>query len=336
MKIVNLSQRDDDWKAWRKQGITASDAAILLNRSPYKTRWRLWAEKTGFAREVDLSLNPLVRRGIRNEDVARQAFEAKHSDLLLPVCVESEEYPLMRASLDGLRENGEPVELKSPGQTVWESVYADETSSRAYQLYYPQIQHQVLVTEAKQGWLVFHYEGQLKEFHISRDEAMLKALLAEAEVFWKLVEERKEPDKDPKRDLYIPQGSEAADWIYAAEQYRLYDSEIQELKRRLKELNGKQKPHLETMKALMGEYFHADYCGVMVTRYMASGRVDYKKLLKDKAAGITPAEIEQYRDGASERCRVTVTDSVKPRYIMDDGVLSALEDVPEEVESSYF
>ncbi|WP_407080697.1 YqaJ viral recombinase family protein [Enterobacter hormaechei] len=46
---------------WRRQGVTATDAAILLNRSPYKTRWRLWAEKTGYAREVDLSLNPLVR-----------------------------------------------------------------------------------------------------------------------------------------------------------------------------------------------------------------------------------------------------------------------------------
>ncbi len=65
MKIVDLTQGDDAWLAWRKGGITATDAAILLDRSPYKTRWRLWAEKSGFAREVDLSLNPLVRRGER-------------------------------------------------------------------------------------------------------------------------------------------------------------------------------------------------------------------------------------------------------------------------------
>ncbi|MDV5469038.1 YqaJ viral recombinase family protein [Klebsiella pneumoniae] len=77
MKIVNLSQREEDWLDWRRQGVTATDAAILLNRSPYKTRWRLWAEKTGYAREVDLSLNPLVRRGIESEDAARRAFEEK-------------------------------------------------------------------------------------------------------------------------------------------------------------------------------------------------------------------------------------------------------------------
>ena len=53
----------------------------------------------------------------------------------------------------------------------------------------------------------------------------------------------------------------------------------------------------------MGQYFHADYCGVMVTRYKAAGRVDYKKLLADKAAGVKPEDIDQYRENSSERCR---------------------------------
>src|SRR5690606_258328 len=135
MKIIDLSQRDDLWKDWRRQGITASDAAILLGRSPYKTLWRLWAEKTGYATEEDLSGNPLVQQGIRNEDLARQAFEARHDDLLLPVCVESIKHPLMRASLDGLRENGEPVELKCPSKATWEQVCAKGEDSDAFQLY---------------------------------------------------------------------------------------------------------------------------------------------------------------------------------------------------------
>ncbi len=55
----------------------------------------------------------------------------------------------------------------------------------------------------------------------------------------------------------------------------------------------------------MGEYFHADYCGVMVTRYKAAGRVDYKKLLADKASGVKPEDVDQYREKSSERCRVS-------------------------------
>jgi len=336
MKIVNLSQREEDWLAWRRRGITATDAAILLNRSPYKTRWRLWAEKTGYAREVDLSLNPLVRRGIANEDLARQAFEKKHDDMLLPVCVESEQYPLIRASLDGLRDCGEPVELKCPSATVWQEVCLEKANSNAYRLYYPQVQHQLLATGAKQGWLVFYFEGQILEFPILRDEAMIQEILAEAQRFWQQVVDKKEPEKDPEKDLFIPQGKEVNAWIAAAEEYRLYDAEAQELKQRLAELQERQKPHLDTMKALMGQYFHADYCGVMVTRYRAAGRVDYKKLLADKAAGVKPEDIDQYRENSSERCRVTVTGSVKPRYIVDDEALAPLHNLSEEVTSSWW
>ncbi|MBU5564380.1 YqaJ viral recombinase family protein, partial [Escherichia sp. S69_ASV_4] len=260
----------------------------------------------------------------------------KYDDMLLPACVESVQYPLMRASLDGLRDNGEPVELKSPSATVWEDVCAEKANSKAYQLYYPQVQHQLLVTGAKQGWLVFYFEGQIQEFPILRDEAMIQEILAEAKKFWQQVVDKKEPDKDPERDLYIPQGEEVNRWIAAAEEYRLYDAEIQELKQRLSELQERQKPHLDTMKSLMGEYFHADYCGVMVTRYKAAGRVDYKKLLADKASGVKPEDVDQYREKSSERCRVTVTGSVKPRYIVDEDVLAPLDDLPEEVETFYW
>lgn len=336
MKIINLSQREGDWLEWRKQGITATDAVILLGRSPYKTRWRLWAEKTGYAREVDLSLNPLVRRGIENEDKARQAHEKKHDEILFPACVQSVKYPRMRASLDGLRSDGQPVELKCPSKAVWDDVCTYGRKSAAYHMYYAQVQHQLLVTDASEGWLVFWYEGEICEFVIARDNALIQELLALAEEFWDQIQNKREPEKDPERDLYIPEGDEVQQWICAAEEYRLYDSEIQELKKRLADLEGKQKPLLDQMKSLMGEYFHADYCGVMVTRYKVSGRVDYKKLLEDKASSVQESDINQYRGPASERCRVTVTDSVKPRYIVDEAVLAPLDNIPEQVESFWF
>lgn len=53
MKIVDLTQRSPEWLRWRAQGVTASEAAVVLDRSPYKTPWRLWAERTGLARKPD-------------------------------------------------------------------------------------------------------------------------------------------------------------------------------------------------------------------------------------------------------------------------------------------
>ena len=120
MKVINVSQRSDAWRQWRAQGVSASEAAVIMNRSPYKTPWRLWAEKTGLVLEQDFSNNPLNPRGIQQEPVALQHFEDKHGVLLLPLCGESNRYPLMRASFDGLSEGNEPVEIKCPHEPpIW-------------------------------------------------------------------------------------------------------------------------------------------------------------------------------------------------------------------------
>jgi len=334
MKIINVQQKEDDWLAWRRQGITATDAAIILGRSPYKTRWRLWAEKTGFAREVDLSFNPLVRHGVENEDLARQRFEVTHNDLLLPVCVESEQYPLLRASLDGLRENGEPVEIKSPSQSVYEEVCLDGLNSQSYQLYYPQVQHQLLVTNAPKGWLMFYYEGKSKEFEIHRDEKMINDIILNAKIFWKEVLNKKEPDKDPIKDLYLPKGDEINQWITAAEEYRLYDEQIDSLKQKLVEIKSRQKASTEVMKSLMGEYYHADYCGVTVTRYNVTGKINYKQFLSEKK--IDTDDIDQYRGKPTERYRITVSHSVLPKEIIDKETLKPLNGLSEEIDSFYW
>ena len=60
MKVVDVSQRSDAWRVWRSQGIGASEAAVIMGRSPYKTPWRWWAEKTGLVLEQPQDNNPLI------------------------------------------------------------------------------------------------------------------------------------------------------------------------------------------------------------------------------------------------------------------------------------
>ena len=69
MKVINVSQRSDAWRVWRAQGMSASEAATIMNRSPFKTPWRLYAEKTGLVLEQNLDTNPLVLAGLRQEPV---------------------------------------------------------------------------------------------------------------------------------------------------------------------------------------------------------------------------------------------------------------------------
>ncbi len=337
MNVVNLSQRSPEWHAWRSKGVTASDAAILLGLSPHKTVWRLWAEKTGYAVAEDLSRNPNVIRGVEFEDAARQAYELKHSEMLLPVCAESESDPLIRASLDGLDNAGRPVELKCPALSTWDEVKVKGQESEAFKLYYPQVQHQLMVTGASDGVLVFYNTDtqQMMEFSIVADQAMQDEILKKAKWLWEAVQNRKEPPKDPQRDVFIPKDGQADAWICAAESYRILEQDIVELKNRLKELQERQQPHIETMKALMGEYCSGEFCGVMVTRYMSQGRVDYKQIVEDKLQ-LSEDVIEAFRGEASERCRITVTDSLVPRNIVDQSVVDSLDDVNETAESFWF
>lgn len=307
MKTIDIAQRSHAWHAWRRRGITASDAAVLLGRSPYKTLWRLWAEKTGIALEEDISRNPFVQHGVYYEDVARQAFEARHGEVLLPVCAEDEALPLMRASLDGHLANKAPVELKCPSAKVWEVVRTKGEESDAYQLYYPQLQHQILVTDADCGYLVFWHQGQIQEFQVPRDGVLIRSLIEKALDFWEWVESKKEPAKDPERDVFTPKEKEqVSQWVKAAERYQVLNAQITALKDQIETLKAKQKPCRDTLKSLMGTYLRAQYGGIRVARYAAQGSVQYECLLQDKLPDLAQEEIERYRDAPSERCRVTV------------------------------
>jgi len=46
-EFVKAEQRSPEWFALRKDGITATDAAVIAGLSPYKTPYQLWAEKRG-------------------------------------------------------------------------------------------------------------------------------------------------------------------------------------------------------------------------------------------------------------------------------------------------
>ena len=350
MKIIDLGQREDAWHQWRSEGMSASEAAVVLGMSKYKTPWKLWAEKTGYAVSDDLSNNPNVQRGVRLEDDARDAVETYFSknsndfDPLLPICAESTIEPIMRASFDGIRSNGEPVELKVPAGSTWEKVKSEREKSEAYRLYYPQVQHQMYVCEAQKGWLAFYNPDepdthqQLIVFEIKRDQAMMDELVKKALELWHLIETKKEPMKDPEKDIFIPMGADADSWIYSAEEHNRLDDQIKVLEEQIKKLKQSQSPHLTTMKEMMVDkgFYSCDFAGVKLTRYNQQGSIDKDKLIKEKLPNIDDATIEQYRKSGSERWRVNRTKSVVPKNVQSEAVKESLKNAEISVTTEYF
>ncbi|NVZ11428.1 YqaJ viral recombinase family protein [Allochromatium humboldtianum] len=310
MHTIDHRQRTPEWHAWRAQGITASEAPIILGRSPYKTPWQLWAERTGLHPPEDLSTNPVVQRGIALEDRVRQGFERRHRTLLMPLCAESSQYPVLRCSLDGLSALGEPVELKVPTVATYEAIRDQGDQATAYRLAWCQLQFQLYVTEATQGWLVFDpcRDGlEALEFCLPRDQSFIQDELVPACLtFWDLIQTGQAPVTDPTRDAYQPSEAERETWTRLAQDYHALKAERQRLESPLKAVQERLRDLETQFVTLMGASRQAEYAGVRVTRYRQSGAVDYAALLADIAPNLEASILERFRKPASERVKVTL------------------------------
>lgn len=115
MKIVTFleGQGSKEWLEWRRGGIGASDISVVMGTSRFKTPLTLWNEKCGFASEE--TPNAAMQHGINNEERAREWLNEHLNLNLQPLCVEDEEVPYFRASLDGYDHKTKTlVEIKCP------------------------------------------------------------------------------------------------------------------------------------------------------------------------------------------------------------------------------
>jgi putative phage-type endonuclease len=143
--VVALDQNTRAWHDWRRKGIGASEAAIILGISPWSTPYELWLEKTGRVDRTEKT-NFAIERGKRWENQARQQYEWE-SDLSLPPKVYTHpEYDFIKASLDGFNEaNGIILEIKIPGTEVFDKA----KEGFVHDKYYPQCQQQLMVAAHK-------------------------------------------------------------------------------------------------------------------------------------------------------------------------------------------
>ena len=339
--VINVTQGEQDWLDWRTQGITATDAVVISGISPYKSKWRLWAEKTGYASPEDLSSNPNVNRGNAMEAVIREAFEQRTGTMLLPLCVQSKKSPVLRASLDGLTSDGRPIEIKAPSEKVWGEIEAEGEQSLAFRIYWTQVQFQLLCLMAKEGELVFGKQNDdgsvdLLTFVIKLDPAFSKKMLHDVVNFWKRVQTKSAPDKDPVLDHYIPEGEDAEEWRQAAAYYRTYQQEIDGMKARIKTLQAQQSPLVDKMLALMGDEFkRGEFAGVLVTQYEQEGSVDYRKIV-EKQLSLEDEQLNAYRKPSSLRHRVTVTKDEAPRNINDKTIVESSTQSTRVIADAYF
>jgi putative phage-type endonuclease len=176
---LNFEQSTSEWLSWRRGGIGASDAPVVMGLSPWQKEGELLLLKTG--QKAERPANDAMQRGKRLEPLARLAY-VKHTGIEVePMCVQSCEHDWMRASLDGLSADGQHVvEIKCPG----EKDHSLAAAGRVPEKYYPQLQHILAVTglgEIYYWSFRFDHTVLLK---VNRDDVFIAALLEKEVAFW--------------------------------------------------------------------------------------------------------------------------------------------------------
>lgn len=331
MNVVDISQRSEEWLAWRAKGITASDIPVILGDSPYKTPWQLWAEKVGRINPPDISKNPHVKRGIRLEDKARQFSEKKKGEVLLPLCGEFGDWNILRASFDGVDSRPVPYEFKAPSEKVWQEIYDKGEESTAYKVYKSQVEAQCIVAGSQFGHLIFYLDDEhVLHFIIQIDDVRKQYILNEANAFWQKIVSNTPPTPNPERDYYIPDnGNDKFRWKGYASAWVNTNHRISSLKKTLKALEDEQKGVQKEMIASMGAYKQADLDGVKVSRFTKKGSIDFYSFVKDKFP-------DQDVDSMLEKYRRTSTEESRFTSSSDELVVQDVSDVVTSINPAYF
>ena len=268
MRKVDHEQGSQAWLDWRKNFLTATDAAMLLGASPYTTPFKGWQRKVGQAPEQ--FVNQAMLRGNREEPKAREMFIQQYGLEMNPCCIESEKHTFLGASLDG---------ISSCGQYLLE-IKSTRHSDSIPDFHICQMQHQMLCTDglAKKCYYVTIWENEIQVKEVMADENWMKDYVPKALDFWKKVV-LFDPPAMTNKDYKDMNGGI---WQSYATEYRKACDQI----KALEEVKDSYKKELIKM---CGE----DSCfgnGIKVMKKITKGRVDYD--LIDELAGVN---LEKYR-----------------------------------------
>jgi len=215
----------------RRNGFGASDAAVLLNVSPFTGITDLIAQKASTevtAEELAIGELTNVRIGVDLEDLIIEKFvkwsgmDTHKPEPMYRII----EHPQLTVNFDGITESGIPVEAKyvsmygegKKGAKYWHhdramasineppvhrpiptdrmttdkiKELADDCGIPVY--YYTQCQQQILSANSEYCYLaaLHHKDWTLRVYHVPRCEAVITALKTAAYMTWKQVETKK-------------------------------------------------------------------------------------------------------------------------------------------------
>lgn len=269
IEILDLEQGSPEWLKFRQNHIGASDAPIILEKSPWTTPYQLWQMKLGLRPSPEE--NDAMRRGKEKEQIARQEFIKEKQIRFEPVVVKNIKYPFLCASMDGIASSvrnliQEAVEIKVPGRLDHEAALDGVIPEK----YIPQLMHQMIVCDIEK---IFYYSwnessSKIIEFH--RDSNLEKVILEKEKEFWNCIENFKEPAFTERDFVNMSNNPE---WI-------IYSNSLKEASNRRKEAERQEEEYRKKLIELADNQC-CQGNDLRLTKYVRKGNIDTKKIVLD-------------------------------------------------------
>lgn len=203
-KIIDVNQDTEEWLEWRRSGITATEASIIIGANPYETKEELFLVKSG-QKPAEFKNNEAIQRGKDLEPFVRDKINNHYEENFQPACVQSIANPFMIASLDGLSEDGTRIlEVKCPTNfgshkknfSFFQGCGLDDSELELHGMppyYLSQVVWQLSCVEAESALFVSYLQGNFKVTEVSINNSYYRLLIDRMKnqclEFWEEVQE---------------------------------------------------------------------------------------------------------------------------------------------------
>ena len=282
----------------RKSGIGSSDASIIMEVNPWRTKMDLYMDKIGNGPEIPD--NAAMARGREMEPIIRSMLEQSFGCLLVPKNIVHKSHDFVRASLDAVSfDSGIICEIKTASQEDHELARKGSVPKK----YWPQLQHQLMCTGSES----MHYASynckreELLTVLVKRDDEYVDTLFRKEEEFWNNHVIPRIPPSCTQSDL--EDKSEDIAWLLTAESFidareRMLaaESTLDKCRDNLAKLS-KNKPCFGG--------------GIRLSPQTAEGRVDYKSafesILTEQKIKIQEDYLNRFKGKPIQKFRIDVT-----------------------------
>lgn len=267
----------EEWLKARRGLITATDLPIILGFSPWCTPLQLYERKK---EGIEIRQTEAMLRGIELEDRARKIFEKESGHFVDAEFRQSQIFPWMGASFDGINDLGVLVEIKCPN----EKTHVEAMNGKIPIYYHWQIVHQMVVAGVKEAnYVSFRPENPVPyvnlRVELSPDD--MDVAISESKKFW----ERLQEDNPPQRTSKDKENAVIA----TDEDFLIKEAQLFRMMGAYKELEE----HIEELKAKLIEECKGQSCVGSYFKFTPSsckGAIDYSKIPELKKV-----DLEQYR-----------------------------------------